>query len=372
MTTWNISRPVARKLPGNLVSSQVRGGYLPVWLLFIALLGVIAAASVYSISVLFGPLLAALLLTLVIKPLVLFFEARGIRRIWVVSGIFLILIILLVFGLGYLIPLIVEEAKHLSQNAPTYAEQFRKILSVGQELIAERFPSLQVPDLYTLLREQAYGEFQVITASLARIASDLLTVFSQALLVPLIVFFFLKDGHLINRQLLRLIPNRYFEMFVLLFYKIMNALQLYIRGQLIDATAVGILTSLGLAVLGFPYALVIGLIAGVGNLIPYLGPILGFIPALLVIIVTPEWFGVWEALTVVSVFVTVQLIENMVIYPLAVGKSVELHPLIVFLGIVVGGQLGGIVGMIIAIPLIAILKVSVETVYEYLKGYAII
>ena len=160
-------------------------------------------------------------------------------------------------------------------------------------------------------------------------------------------------------------------MVLLLFHRINNAIGLYIRGQIIDAGFVGVMTGVGLSLIGFPYAMVIGLIAGVGNLIPYLGPILGGIPAVFIIVVTPEWFGLWPALSVLAVFFLVQLLESMVVYPLAVGGSVNLHPLIVILALLVGGEFGGILGMIVIIPLVAIMKVSFQVVYQYMRDYRV-
>ena len=169
-----------------------------------------------------------------------------------------------------------------------------------------------------------------------------------------------------------MIPNRYFEMFALLFHKVMNAIALYIRGQLIDAAAVGVMTGIGLTIAGFPFALLVGLIAGIGNIIPYLGPIIGFIPAAIIMVVTPEWFNMDGLMTVLGVFLVVQILEGTVGYPIAVGNTVEMHPLLIILGITIGGQIAGIMGMIIVIPLIAIIKVTIEVYFKYLRAYDII
>jgi putative permease len=191
-------------------------------------------------------------------------------------------------------------------------------------------------------------------------------------IVPIVTFFLLADGHLIQKYLLQIVPNTYFEMSILLIHRVIMSIKLFIRGQLIDAMAVGIMTSVGLGCIGMPFFLVIGCIAGLGNLIPYLGPVLGFIPAVFVMMVTPGWLTVGNLVLVIVIFALVQFIEGTFVYPIAVGKSVDLHPLVVILGITVGGQLWGILGMIITIPLISIVKVTFETVHCYLKSYSII
>jgi predicted PurR-regulated permease PerM len=202
--------------------------------------------------------------------------------------------------------------------------------------------------------------------------SSVFSVLSIVVIIPVVTFFLLADGHLIRQYALSLVPNTYFEMVMLLFNKIGSTLKLFLRGQMIDAFAVAVMTSIGLSIIGLPYALLIAIVAGLGNMIPYLGPIIGFMPALLVILLSPGGFSVGLLLGVVIVFVLVQFIEGTFVYPLAVGKSVELHPLVVIIGITVGGQLGGIIGMLVTIPLIAMVKVSLEVLHTYLKAYTII
>jgi predicted PurR-regulated permease PerM len=169
-----------------------------------------------------------------------------------------------------------------------------------------------------------------------------------------------------------MVPNRYFEMFILLFHKISKTVEHFIRGQLIDASAVGIMTMVGLAILGIPNFLLIGIIAGLGNIIPYLGPVIGFLPAFFLMMVSPEGLTVLGLAKIGGLFVVVQFIESNFIYPVAVGKSVDLHPLLVILGITVGGSLGGVIGMLIAVPLISILKVTIEVLFTYLRQYSIL
>ena len=124
--------------------------------------------------------------------------------------------------------------------------------------------------------------------------------------------------------------------------------------------------------IGMPYFIVIGLIAGLGNLIPYLGPIIGFMPAFLVLMVSPAGFSTIGLVKIIVVFVMVQFLEGTFVYPIAVGKSVNLHPLMVIIGITIGGMLGGVIGMVIVIPIICVMKVTIEVMYSYLKQYSII
>lgn len=339
---------------------------------FYMLVAMVTVVILYSIKILFFPLVIALLLKFLLQPAVNFLETRGMRRLTALTTLYLIIIIVAGAALCVIIPLLIKEARNFSANLPLYEKMFESALCNIRELILQKFPSATVPDLYAVV----HGFFEKKSAhfieSLPRYVSTAASILSIAAIVPVIAFFYLADGHLIQKALLRLAPNRYFEMFVLLSDKVLGAVQAFIRGQLIDALSVGVMTSVGLALIGMPYFLVIGIIAGLGNLIPYLGPVIGFIPAFVVLLVSPLGFSTIGLLKVLVVFVMVQFIEGTFIYPLAVGKSVNLHPLVVIIGVTIGGMLGGIVGMLIIIPIICVVKVTLEVMYSYLKQYSII
>jgi putative permease len=248
----------------------------------------------------------------------------------------------------------------------------RKTLSSIQAMIQERFPKAQIPDLYDYGKSLLFKKKAAGVDQFSLYASKAASLVSLLILIPIFTFFFLADGHLIQKAFLRLFPNRYFEMVVLLQHRISVAVQSFIRGQMIDALAVGVMTSIGLAIIGMPFFIVIGAIAGIGNLIPYFGPVIGFIPAFLSLLLSPEGLTGASITKVIIVFVVVQFIEGTFIYPIAVGKSVNMHPLTVIIGITVGGQVGGILGMLLVIPIIAIAKVTVEVLHFYLKRYYIL
>jgi putative permease len=338
---------------------------------FYALVVAVGAALLFCIKLLLLPLLASVLLAFLLDPLVNAFETRGVKRLTAIIGIYLLFVLVVGTAAGVLGPRLVAEAENLAANLPEYKVMVRDMLGKLGASIQQRFPHLEVPDLYSLAVERLAGGGFDMDAALGY-ASSFVSLLSVAVIVPVVTFFLLVDGHLIQKMLLSFVPNRYFEMCVLLFHKIVTALKLFIRGQMVDAFAVGVMTSAGMLLIGMPYALVIGAIAGVGNLIPYLGPVIGFLPALFVLLVTPGWLTAGKILLVVGVFVVVQALEGTFIYPLAVGKSSNLHPLVVIIGISVGGQVGGVVGMVIAIPLISIVKVSLQVLYTNLKSYSII
>lgn len=339
---------------------------------FFGLIITVLISILYSIQVLFTPLLVAMLLTFLLQPVVNYFENRGMSRLAVVVGIYAFFLIIFIIATVIVVPLLIAEAHNLALNFPFYEKTIETVCIKLRTLILTQFPKADVPDFYILLKSRMVQNSNHIVKFIPALASNLFSWLSVLVIIPIMTFFFLVDGHLVQKSMLKLVPNRYFEMFILLFHKVVSSIELFIRGQMIDSLAVGIMTSIGLAIIGMPYYLVIGIIAGLGNVIPYLGPLIGFLPALFILTVSPAGFTLFGFIKLLTVFASVQFIESTFVYPIAVGKSVNLHPLVVFIGITIGGQLGGMIGMLIAIPIIAIAKVTLEVLYFYLKQYSII
>ena len=325
----------------------------------------------FGLKLLFFPLLSALLMSLMLEPIVNHFEAKGYGRATVTTVIFIGAAIILTLSLYILIPLILEQLTSLAKVSPVYRDGLKNVVDQFQLFLQNQFTTSKIPNLWLSISSKFNNLSRIdIDKGMAYI-SGFLSLLSIAVIVPIVSFFLLVEGHLFQKSFLKFIPNSYFELMLLLPNKVTSVVKNFIRGQLIDAFAVGALTAVGLSIIGVPYALVIGLITGVGNLIPYLGPLIGFSATLLVVLGQGD-ISLGAFLPPVLVFGFVQFIEGTFIYPIAVGKSVNLHPLVVLLGITVGGQVAGLLGMLLIIPLITIVKVTLEVSYSYLKGFSII
>lgn len=330
---------------------------------YITIILIIVVGIVFTIKSLFIPLLIALFIAMILRPLVTFFESKGFSQTNIITTIFLSFFIIVITGFIILIPLLSEQIASFSTKLPEIISILQDKAMALQESMDNQLPFLDISSL----AQSSKDSFDI-----GSYISNFMNLLTFTMLVPFFAFFLLKDMHLIKKSILSYIPNKYFEIVALLFYKIGNSIQLYIRGQLIDASFVGIATGIGLTIVGFPYALLVGLVAGIGNFVPYFGPILGAIPAILIILVTPEWATGSGIGLVVGVFLFVQVVETIFVYPAAVGNSVNLHPLIVVLALLVGGELAGILGMIVMIPTVAILKVTFELLHKYMREYRII
>jgi len=213
-------------------------------------------------------------------------------------------------------------------------------------------------------------------------------IFIGTMAVAFITFFLLLENGLLRRNLLNLIPNAYFELSVATFTKVEKLLSNYLFGLLLQVLAIFLLAASGLSLAGVEYALTIALFAAIANLIPYAGPILGTIFGIVVGVSTGDFstdsdynFSTGDFSTdsdysfllfkILSVFAVVQVTDNVLLQPLIFSKSVKAHPLEIFVIIFAGAKIAGILGMIFAIPVYTIFRVSILEFYSGYKAYKI-
>jgi len=241
------------------------------------------------------------------------------------------------------------------------SNQLNKVYRVVQPLFGGDL------DLELFVQNRAQGLITPLLGKTTDVLGGILSGISYIALVPLISFFFLREGNRIAHAIVELVPNPYFELSLNLLHHINAQIGGYIRGQILATSIVACLAVIGLTMVGLRFPLVVGVVAGLANMIPYLGPLIGLGAALIVSLATS---GGWNMVVQVAiVFLFVQLIDNILVQPTVVAKSVDLHPLVVIIAVMVGSQIWGIIGMLIAVPLTGILKVSCQTVYASLQTY---
>jgi len=224
-------------------------------------------------------------------------------------------------------------------------------------------------DLVALVKEQGDTLIDTLLGSTTVFLGGVVSGLTFVVIVPFVAFFFLKEGRHITRGIIELVPNAYFELCLNVLHQINGQIGGYIRGQILATSVVATLAVSALYIIDLKYALPIGLLAGVANMIPFLGPLIGIISASIVALATGGEFAMALVGKVVIIFLVIQLIDNIAIQPTVVAKSVEMHPLMVLFVVMVGSQLMGIVGMLVAVPLTGIIKVSAHTIYTGIRGY---
>lgn len=202
------------------------------------------------------------------------------------------------------------------------------------------------------------------------------SVFVGLLAVVFTTFILLYEKGIVRRQVIKLIPNQYFEVFIAAIYKIETLLSNYLIGLLFQIFSIFCIASLGLSLLGINYALTIAIFAALANLIPYAGPLLGSLFGIAVGLSTTITGAstnemIFLVVKIISVFAVVQVTDNLVLQPLIFSKSVKAHPLEIFIVIFAGATLAGIIGMVVAIPVYTILKVVYLELYTGYNQYHI-
>jgi len=309
-------------------------------------------------------LIVSALLAYILDPVVTRLEARGMSRAGATSLVVLGIIAIIVVGLVLLVPALKDQLVHMQSGEGS--DKANVAIEKLQDGLRSKLAFLGMADLdlKTKLAEYKASFSQKI---IQFILSDFISMIVLMVTIPFIMFFLLKDGLAMKKTFIRSVPNRYFEFTLDLLYKMDQSLGNYLRGQFIDALTFGILTTITLWLLGVPYFVFIGLFAGLANLIPYVGPIAGALLATVVSVMDTGDIG--QALWVVLTFAGLKLIDDILVQPMVVSSSVDLHPLLVLLAILVGGHLFGIIGMLVAVPTTGFFKVVLTESVRTLKQY---
>jgi putative permease len=329
------------------------------------LLGLVAlAVVVLSVRGMGRLLIIAALLAYVLRPVASRFESLGFSRN-VATVIVFVLLGVLGVGVGLLIyPVFTAQLQALQHG--DYADQANSLIGKAQTTIRHNFAFIGL-DKLNLADEVERGRVQLGKALSKFLLTDLVPSVVYLVAIPFTSFFLLKDGRNLKKWLIGLVPNRYFEFSLDVLYKMDLALGNFLRGQFLDGLIFGVLTTLTMWVLNVKYSLLIGMFAGVANLIPYVGPIAGAALAVMVVLLTTA--DLTHVMVVIFAFLLVKLVDDTVIQPVTVGRSVRMHPLVILLVIIIGGHYFGVLGMLLAVPAAGFLKVAVQAGSSLFRKY---
>ena len=175
----------------------------------------------------------------------------------------------------------------------------------------------------------------------------------RLILLPVVIFYVLDDKEAIINKIKIIVPDKYEDLFSVIFREVDVALSQFVRGRILMALFVGVATMITLFLMGIEFALIIGVLTFVFDIVPYIGPFIGFVPAVLIAFFKSPIKALWVAF----LFVFIQWLENNVIGPKILGSSIGLHPLVVLFSLIIGGGMFGVPGMIFAVPVIAVIKI---------------
>ncbi len=318
--------------------------------LFFSLLNRYTVLSDTFFTIVFSSILAYLF-----NPIINYFESKNINRMIGVLILYLgILCFILIFAL-LVIPRSSSEIKGLVNNMPVYIE---KISNITDEIYNKYYSTIgELPPLFQgvqqVVMENIVGLEHMIMDGLKSFIGGILKTFSKVvslILTPILTFYFLVDKDYFKERIIGLIPKKNREEYRKLFLEIDDSMSLFVRGRIIMAIYVGVVTAIILLILRIDFALLIGFITGIADIIPYIGPFLGFLPAAFFAYLDSPLKALWVSI----LFILIQWVENNILAPKILGDSTGLHPLIVLISIIIGGGIFGVLGMILAVPVVAI------------------
>ncbi|WP_160719482.1 AI-2E family transporter [Bacillus sp. USDA818B3_A] len=319
-------------------------------------------------STVFFPILITGFLYFLLSPLVDFLDRKKLPRIAAILIIYVAFAGLLVLAIGNLVPTVSKQATDLANNLPVFAHEttdffndvvksseFKNLMDEQAEIIDTVQQRLMeyANTLPNKLTNGLKGFFGVVT----NIAIILVTV-------PFLLFYMLKDGHKFPKAVSKFFPAGYRDEGLKILKETGETLSAYIQGQVMVALAVGTLAFIGFLIIDLPYALTMAIIIAFTNIIPYVGPIIGGAPAVLVAFFDSPT----KALLVIVVILVAQQVEGNFLSPLILGKTLDTHPATIIIILLAAGNLAGVLGMVLAVPTYAVSKVIVLNLVRFLKA----
>jgi predicted PurR-regulated permease PerM len=305
-----------------------------------------------------APFLIAMIISYVLNPIVTMLAERKVPRSIAVLIIYAVFISAVTVVLLNVIPMFVEQLGQLNKHAP-------ELTMRAQSLMKDLNNTSFMPEsIRTALDKSLIAAEKRLSEAAFNFVNNIgamLNVVFIAFIIPFLAFYILKDFDAFERGVIAYVPRAHRQSIIRLFKDIDEALGSYIRGQFIVCLIVGFLAYIGYWLIGIPYPLLLAGIVSVTNVIPYLGPFFGAAPALVV----ASTISVKMMLLVAIVNTLCQIIESNIVSPQVVGRTLHMHPLTIIFVLLVGGELAGLIGMILAVPIFAALKVVLQHLFAY-------
>lgn len=308
------------------------------------------APILFVLKVAITPFLLACFIAYLLHPLIEKLHEKGVPRTLAI----LLIYILFFGGIGYGVykgtPAVVAQLQEMNEQFPQFVNMY-ETWTDGVREQTENFPEFvneKVKQIFTGVEGKIQALLNKVMSTARGILDSLLIIF----LIPFIVFYILKDYGEFYHIFWKVIPSKWRKDGQQLAKEIDKSLGNYIRGQLFVCLILGGVSALAFWFIGMKYPLLLGIIVGVTDIIPYFGPILGAIPTLM-IAATVSTNLVIKAGIALAIL---QFVESNILSPYIVGRSLRMHPVVIMLALLVGGEIGGIIGLLLSVPLLAILR----------------
>lgn len=312
----------------------------PVWLPFIDM-----------VAVIFTPFIISAFITYLLHPIVEKLHENYFPRWLSILIIYLLFFGGIAFAIYKGLPAFILQLRDLVDSAPEFANQYRSWVILIQEQTSAWPEGFQ-----ERVDEGIIAAEQAVDRMLTKLLDYLVGILNSMImiaLIPFITFYMLKDVDLIKKAAWYLTPRKWRKKGVQFLKDVDESLGGYIRGQILVGVSVGTIAAFLFWFVDMKYPLLLGVIVGITNIIPYFGPIIALVP----ITIIAATMSMKMVITSVIIVVILQFLEGNILSPLIVGKSLHMHPLLIMLALFAGGEMGGIIGLILGVPILAILKV---------------
>ncbi|MCK3923809.1 AI-2E family transporter [Streptococcus suis] len=316
------------------------------------------------------PMILTGLLYYLLNPMVDWMEKHKISRTVGISILFVLISLLIIWGLAVAIPSIQEQVTSFAQNLPSNIQKIEgQVTGLLQDQRFEQFRPTAL-EMLNKVNDQVVAYAQKFSSSAVNWASNLISTASQIivaiLIMPFILFYLLRDGQYLNKHITQYLPTKWREPIGTVLSDVNGQLSNYVRGQVTVAIIVALMFSVMFSIIGLSYPITLGVMAGFLNLIPYLGSFLAMIPAIILGLIA----GPIMLIKVLVVFMIEQTIEGRFVTPLIIGSSLSIHPITILFVLLTAGQMYGVLGVLLGIPIYASIKVLVKAAFEWYKAHS--
>lgn len=364
---------------GNKFVSDKRKLKINTQKLILSVIGLIFIFFIYSIFKRYSiirdtsfTIIFSAILAYIFNPIINYLEKKNIKRFLAVSILYVIILAAILILAFLVIPRSGAEIRNLIDSLPTYVDNYYALID---KLYNKYYSALgDLPPLFKGVKEifmQSIVKLEYLAMDGVKLfMAGVINTFSKVIsliLIPILTYYFLVDKDYFKEKLLKLVPDRwrtkYKSDLTWIFSRIDYSLSKFVRGKVILALSVGFTTTVFLWMFGVDFAIVIGIITTLGDIIPYIGPFLGFVPAVFFAYLVSPMTAIWISL----IFIIIQWAANNILAPKIIGDTTGIHPLMVLISIIIGGGVFGVLGMIFAVPVVSIVLILIEFVSKKIK-----
>lgn len=330
-------------------------------------IGFLFEPIIQFLTIVMLPVVISALIYYLLDPIVVWLEKQGMSKIGAITVTFIGVVVLFILGIASIVPMIQTQLSAFFTNLPSYIETVEH--QVTTLLEDQRFEVLrpQLAGIVDTVSQKAIESVQTFSKGAVDWASNFASAIAKVtvavLIAPFIIFYLLRDGKQLKNKIAAFLPTKVRQPARRVLSDINKQLAGYVQGQVTVAIVVGVMFSIMFTVIGLPYAVTFGIMAGILNMVPYLGSFLAMLPVVILGLVE----GPLMLVKVLVVFIVEQTIEGRFVTPLVLGNKLSIHPITILFVLLTAGSMFGLWGVLLGIPLYASIKVVLTEVFNWYK-----